>query len=296
MTIDTFFVTRAANSFPQAAPTVLTSVPVPGIIAGTRPGLRGRSAAHAAFKTAQRHLDNLSEAQRYSTDDLAADALPELRAELTRTLKDRALGKFNDPLDGYVRVAERALADAEAIAERYRPKLDLESATQLVRTDQAWNNTIRPMLEAGKGWDQIIPTLDSDGLLAAQRFAPGYESRIRDQFKQHEVPGVLAGIKAASERRVVDIASPEGREALRESQDASTSLRFIQSIAGWVASADVRNAATVSIGLTRGAYALGVQLPVDTSDTGLAGYQSQLVGTRPSNITEHGPSSDSAAA
>lgn len=280
MTIDTFLIQRAAAGLPAGGAPVLSL----GVVSlgpllgstGTRAGLRARSAAHAALKAGEQHLTNIPEAYRYAHPDVAPNVLPEVRTALTAALRDRTLAQFRSPVDGYVGVAERALADAEAAADRYRPKLDLESPTQMMRTDQAWNNHIKPMLEAGKQWDQIIPTLDTDGILAARRFAPGYEARTRDQFHQHEVPSVIAGIQIMSERRVVDIAPPDAREVLREAQDAATSLQFVKSVESWVAAADHRNAASVSIGLTRAAFQSGAQVPVDTSPEAKDAYQSML--------------------
>ncbi|WP_022891239.1 hypothetical protein [Agromyces subbeticus] len=283
MPIDPYLVNRAANEFPHVSRPVLTDRqsphPVfPGRMSGTRPGLRARSAAHAALKAAEQHLTNITNAGKYQNAEIAPDVLPELRREVAGRLTERTRGQFDNPLTGFVRIAEQAHADAEAVAEKYRPRLDPESATQLVRTDQAWNNHVRPMLESGKGWDEIIPTLDTDGILAAQRFAGGYESGKRDRFSQNEVPSVLDGIQTMSARRIVDIAPPEGRAALREAQDAARALDYTRNVARIVSETDTRNAATLSIGLTRGAYQAGVQRPVDTSDEALEAYAAELAG------------------
>lgn len=284
MIIDSFFITRAVNAFPQVARPVLTDrqtphLIFPGQMSGTRPGLRARSAAHAALKAAEQHLVNITNARQYQTPDIAPDLLPELRSEVAARLTARTQGQFNTPLTGYLRIAETAHAEADAAADKYRPKLNPESATQLVRTDQSWNNHIKPMLAAGKEWAEIIPTLDADGILAAERFAPGYEASIRDRFHQNEVPSVIDGIEAMSKRRVVDIAPPEGREALREAQDTEASLAFVHSTAGIVNAADHRNATTLSIGLTRSAYQANATRPVDESPDAQAAYTAQLQGT-----------------
>lgn len=281
MAIDAYFVNRAASEFPQVSRPVLADPqapdPVfPGRLRGTRPGLRARSAAHAALKAAEQHVANITSAGKYQSAEIAADVLPELRREVAARLTERTRGQFDNPLTGYLQIAEKAHADADAAAEKYRPKLDPESATQLVRTDQAWNNHVKPMLDSGKTWDEIIPTLDTDGILAARRFAGGYESNKRDRFSQHEVPSVLAGIQAMSTRRVVDIAPPEGREALREAQDTAKALDYTRNVARIVDETDSRNAGTITIGLTRGAYQAGVQRPVDTSDEALESYAASL--------------------
>lgn len=266
MPIDPHFVTRAAATFPQGgAPT----------LSATRAGLRARSAAHAAFRAAEQHLANITAAAEYDDPELAPDMKPELRTSLAAHLRQRTLAQLARLVD----VAEKSYQDAVSAAAKYRPKLDPESGVQAIRTDQAWNNHIRPMLEAGKGWDQIIPTLDTDGLLAAQRFAPGYESRIRDRFSQDEVPSILAGIQAASDRRLLDLVTPEARAALTEEQIATQALQFTQDTARRVEQVDSRSAAVTGIHLKRGAFESGVQAPVDTSDGAVAAYEASLSAT-----------------
>lgn len=267
MTVDQHLITRALADMPVTRAQTLTT---------SRSGLRARSAAHAAFQTGQRHLQALTAATKYEHPEIAPDVLPEVRSELVKQIKAATLAAFTDPLTGYVRHAERALDEAEAAAAKYRPKFDPENAAQAIRTDQAWNNTIRPMLDDGKGWDEIIPTLDADGLVAVDRFAPAHEARVRDRFHQHEVPAAVDGIRNMSDRRNVDIAPPEGREALREALDAAEAVNYTRTVAGWLQDADARNATSVSIALTRSAYQAGVQQPVDTSPEAQAAYASAL--------------------
>jgi len=265
MAVDQHFITKASANFPQGgAPT----------LSATRAGLRARSAAHAAYQSAVQHLTNITAAAEYDDPELAPDMKPELRASLTEHLRQRTLRQ----LAALIQVAETSNADATAAADRYRPKLDPESAAQMMRTDQAWNNHIKPMLEEGRGWDQIIPTLDTDGLLAAQRFAPGYESRTRDRFHQDQVPSVLAGIQAASERRLIDLVDPDARTTLMEAQVTAQALQYTREAAGRIEQADSRSAAVTGIHLKRGAFETGVQNPVDGSDEALAAYEASLSG------------------
>lgn len=286
MSIDPYLVTRAASSFPSARVETLTQ---------SRPGLRARSIAHAAYRAADQHVRNIVEASKYKSDDVASDALPEIRAELSNHLRRDLANRFTNPLDGLRRQAERARDEADKAAEPYRLRLDPESTTQLVRTDQAWNNTIRPALEQGKQWDEIIPTLDADGLLAVERFAPGHESRIRDRFHQHEVPGVLEGIRTASERRLPDVVPPEGRVALREHQDTVAALDFAETAMRWSEQATDRDSVSIEIGLKRLAYQHGAHRPADTSPEGQADYAASLGGAAASTAIEHGPGAVSAA-
>ncbi|MFF2387832.1 hypothetical protein [Agromyces sp. NPDC058104] len=267
MTVDQYLINRAAADLPRGGAPTLTH---------SRPGLRARSAAHAAYKAAEQHVQNVVAASKYTSDDIAAEVLPDLRAGLTDRLKNDLADQFTNPGDGLRRQAERARDEADRAAEKYRPRLDPDSTSQLARTDQAWNNTIRPALEDGKGWDQIIPTLDVDGLLAVERFAPGYEARTRDRFHQHEVPASLAGIKAMSERRLPDALPAEGRAALREHADTVRALEFIDTVMRWSADATPREAVAVEIGLKRGAFAIGAQVPVDTSPEAQQSYAAGL--------------------
>ncbi|WP_100811967.1 MULTISPECIES: hypothetical protein [unclassified Microbacterium] len=266
MPIDPYLVNRAAQTFPLHVPDTLTQ---------SRPGLRAKSVAHAAFKAAQQHLTNISTAARYEHPEVAPDVTPELRAGVTANLRSRVVDAFESPL-GLIRQAERALEEANKAAEPHRLKLNPESTSQLIRTDQAWNNHIKPMLDAGKGWDEIIPTLDADGVLAAQRFAPAHESNARDRFHQHEVPAVVDGIRAMAERRAVDIAPPEAREILREAQDVAAVVEYTRNMARWTAEADYRNATSYTIGITRSAFQVGAQNPVDTSLDAQEAYATSL--------------------
>ena len=284
--VDPYIITRAAGDFPLRAPSRLTT---------SRPGLVARSVAHAAFVVGKQHVENVKAAAQYSHADIAPEVLPEARAELNKYLQDQVRALFGNPADGLQREVERALAAADKAADVYRPHLDTESPTQLLRTDQAWNNSIRPALESGKKWEEIIPTTDADGLLAIERFAAGHESRVRDRFHQHEVPAVLAGIKALTDRRTVEIAPAEGKAALAEHQDIARSLEFVSQAGGWLADADHRNALGVGLGLERAGKNIGAHRPVDTSPEAQAAYQATLVGQTAPTAVEHGLGAAAAA-
>jgi len=267
MTIDPYLIQRAAADFPQGGAPLLTTA---------RLGLQARSAAHAAFVAAQQHLRNLTAVRASHPADVAPELHNELRQSLSQHLSERLAQQFDNPLNGYVRAAERAHEQAAAEADKHRPKYDPESTAQSIRTDQAWNNHIRPMLEAGKEWADIIPTLDQDGLLAVERFAPGYEARIRDRHHQHEVPAALKAIRDASERHLPNVVSEAGRVALREAQDTANALQYVRDVAGWLKDATALNAASVSIGLKRGAHEVGAHRPVDTSPDAQSEYGAAL--------------------
>lgn len=263
---DAYLVSRALTKFPQAGGQLLED-------GNTRPGLRARAAAHAAFKAAQHEIGNLSAASQFVDPEVAEEIRGDLRDAVLEQLRTRSSAQ----LAGYRAAAERAHAEASAAAALYRPKLDPESAAQAIRTDSAWNNHIKPMLEDGKGWDLIIATADLDALLAVERFAGGYEARMRDTFHQHEVAPILAGIKSASERRLPNIVSPEGRAALIEQQHTARALEFVDRISRSTASIDGNaSALSVNISVKRAGKAIGADQPVDTSPEAQAAYQESL--------------------
>lgn len=269
MPVSPLLVNRVTSLFP----------PGPAPVADDKrlsPGVRARVAAHSAFKTAQQYLMNVNNARNFNDPEVAEHIIPELRDSVIMNLRSNTQDRFSDPSTGLVRIAERANDAAAAATAPFRPKLDPDSTAQMIRTDQSWNNHILPMLNGGKSWDQIIPTLDADGLLAVQRFAPGFEASSRSRFDQAEVPSVLAGINNLSEQHLPKIAPPEGRTALLEHQDTQSTLGFIRNVAGWITTAGPRDVMGVSIGLTRAAYGAGVQSPVDVSPYGQAAYHASL--------------------
>jgi hypothetical protein len=106
-----------------------------------------------------------------------------------------------------------------------------------------------------------MATLDTDGILAAQRFAPGYEAAKRSRFDQHEVPDVLAGIQRMSDRRLAEVA-PEGpaRDALKQeaqvarySEVAESNMRALEGVGG------ARDVVSASISVKHNTYAVGAQ-------------------------------------
>lgn len=171
--------------------------------------------------------------------------------------------------------SSNALAAADAEAAKYRPTLDANDMAQMMRTDQAWNNTIRPQLEKGKSWDQILPSLDADGLLAVQRFAPGHEAAARSRFDQHEVPAVVAGIQRMAGKRMIDIA-PDGpaKDALKQHAEvqrvhdvvtaAASHFKGLSTVAGLPTNDIV---AGLQTGIKSAAFNAGAQLG-DAAETG----------------------------
>ena len=168
-------------------------------------------------------------------------------------------------VENSMRSIEDALRVADTAAAKHRPTFDPENFAQVTRTDQAWNNSIKPQLEAGKSWDQIIPTLDYDGLLAAKRFAPAHEAGTRGRRDQEQVPSVLAGMEALIEARIIGAAPSENaRAAFVEARETAKYAAAARTIADLLLSVDgIRNLSTVSIAAKRVAFQVGAQsLPV----------------------------------
>lgn len=204
MTYDIDYAHRSLGSY---------TPPVANILGGTPASKRARSVVSALLSTSAGLNAALAEARRYEDPNLSPEGLTEERAARGKTLAaaiQRRITTFSEPLT-------HALTDAEKAADAFRPKLDPTDIAQGNRIATAWQLTVKPLLDVGKAWDDIISTLDHDGLLAVQRFAPAHEAGKRDKFTQHEVPAVLEGIARMTDKRVI-ASAPEGpaREALQE--------------------------------------------------------------------------------
>lgn len=174
-------------------------------------------------------------------------------------MKDALRSRVTQTARSAVEVVQTALTEAEKAAAPYRPSYDPTDVAQLTRTEQAWRMSVQPQLDAGKEWPQIIATLDQDGLLAVQRFAPSYESVKRDRFSQNEVPAVIANLQRLTDARVVETA-PEGpaREAMRELVDVRRlSEAAVNSAAVLSRLESERDVVGVSVAVKREAFAAG---------------------------------------
>jgi hypothetical protein len=187
----------------------------PAAVANDHAG-RAKAVVTGLYETTLGVARALDQASKFSDPDLSPEGLAEARSERRKAVFEAVNGRI-ESLAPHLDAAYRG---ANATADPYRPKFNPDDVAQAVRTDQAWARAVQPQLDQGKGWDQIIPTLDHDGLLAVERFAPGHEVAKRGRFEQHEVPSSLEGIKRMSERRVLESA-PEGpaREALKGFDD-----------------------------------------------------------------------------
>jgi hypothetical protein len=215
-----------------AATASLGRIPDPGRHFGD-PTARVRAALTGLYRTAETLLPNYGEIRTYEDRDLLHDAqeaergarLSALQTALdhrAKTLADHAAG---------------ALESAKIRADKHRPQLNPEDMAQLIRTDQAWNNFIRPQLDAGKSWPDVMKSLDTDGVLAVQRYAPAYVSSKLSRTDEDQLPAQLAGIQRMTDQRLIQVASEgEAREALQQHADVQRMHDVVQSAAGQLTS------------------------------------------------------------
>ncbi len=222
-----------------------------------------KSVLHSVFRVAERHGEHLRNAARHQNPALSPDANLELRSLLLDSLQAQMRSVADDlevPLNS-------AQYQADVDAAPFRPSLDPNDSAQLLRTDQAWRNSVLPQIEKGREWPRIISGLDVDGLLAVERFAPAHEASVRDEFHQHEVPVVLSQIKESINRRLPDaIPTPEGREAVGVAIDVGDMADIGR---GWLQAlgqATHRDIGSLWMGINRTGTHMGVNKPVATSE------------------------------
>lgn len=193
--------------------------------------------------------------RHHSDPKLSAEGLRAAQEAMKADLRSRV----TEAARSAVEVAGRALVAAEKAAAPFRPTYDAADVAQLTRTEQAWRMAVQPKLDAGEAWPEIVATLDHDGLLAVQRFAPMYESAKRDRFTQNEVPAVIDQLQRLTDARVVDTA-PEGtpRDAMRELVDVRRLHEAaINSAAALSRVENERDVVGVSVAVKREAFAAG---------------------------------------
>lgn len=102
--------------------------------------------------------------------------------DLTPDAQERAISEvlaqvqqsYGPRFDALV-VAAKAERDAKvAAAAKARPRLDVNDTAALVRSQQAWEGTVRPLLDRGLSLADALALADTDGVIGAERFAPTY--------------------------------------------------------------------------------------------------------------------------
>jgi hypothetical protein len=243
-----------------AAPQPLTN------ILGTTPAKdRARSVVSSLYATGAGLATALDWAQHVDDPNLSPEGIDAAKTDRLKGVA-AALKTRTGALTPHLK---SAVSDAQKAAEPHFPKLNEADVAQGNRISSAWQLAILPQLEKGKSWDAIISTLDHDGLLAVKRFAPTHEAAQRNALKQHEVPGILAGIERMSEQRAIDSA-PEGpaRDAMEQlravrahNDAATTALNAIGGIANSAEAGDMygsrRAVVPASIAIKRAAHDVG---------------------------------------
>lgn len=237
-------VEAAAKSFPLKAYPVLTN---------SGPAAKARSVLASVHEHSASYADNLPNIQSYVDPDLTPRAQSEFRDNLLAAHHDDLSSRF-DELRGHL---DAAGAEAASAAAPYKPVLDPNDQAQLARTDQAWNNVIRPQLDKGKSLEDMTSVADDDGLLAIQRFAPSLVASDTPTGQQYRVPGILANLKSLADRRVVDKATGDAKSALDEEVATRRLSGAARQGMAAVENAAPRDVATAAMGVKRAAYAAG---------------------------------------
>ena len=112
---------------------------------------------------------------RYTPNELLdRNANDVLRREHQERWKKFYTDKYEPQLRELRDEGRDVAARIKAEGDRNRPKLDGESPAALMRTEQAWRNTVLPLLEKGVPLREALRNADVDAVLGAERFAPGY--------------------------------------------------------------------------------------------------------------------------
>jgi hypothetical protein len=212
-----------------------------------------RAALTGLYRTAETLLPNYGEVRTYEDRDVLHDAQEAERGARLNALQT-ALDHRAKTLADH---AAGALESAKIRADKHRPQLNPEDMAQLIRTDQAWNNFSRPQLDAGKSWPDVMKSLDTDGVLAAQRYAPAYVSSKLSRANENQLPEQLSGIQWMTDQRLIHVV-PEGeaRDALQQHADVQ---RMHDAV---VASANHLTSLGMLRGLPRNEVVTGTQLSV----------------------------------
>ncbi|QRI74848.1 MULTISPECIES: hypothetical protein [Rhodococcus] len=131
------------------------------------------NAIHALTATrlrlASEMQDQLSKAGRYDPDytvEANAKRAAERRAQIKAEFAARSAKIDAD----VAAAAQRIKTEAAAV----RPRPDLNSPADLIRTEQAWRNAVLPHLEQGRSLREALAHADVDAVLGAERFASAY--------------------------------------------------------------------------------------------------------------------------
>ena len=186
--------------------------------------------------------DPIAAAKRLNDPSLSAAGLAEERTARITGIVDGLASQVS----AIIAKLQKLSTIADTKADAVRPKLNPNDANQLTRTAQSWEFTIRPVLERDSvnNWSSLLDALDIDGLLAIQRFVPGW---VKTQPITSALTSGLEQILEGAEARIPKVAgSPALAAAAANAETVRQCLEQAQVIAASVA--NVRSSAD-AIGL-----------------------------------------------
>jgi len=113
--------------------------------------------------------DQISNASKRDTD-YTAEANAKRAAERRTQIKAEFAVRAAKIDADVAAAAQRIKSEAAAV----RPRPDLNSPADLIRTEQAWRNVVLPQLEQGRSLRVALAHADVDAVLGAERFASAY--------------------------------------------------------------------------------------------------------------------------
>jgi hypothetical protein len=135
-----------------------------------------REAATYAARLAQNVQTRIAAHRALTDPDLTPEGLDKRRAELS----EASLASARRKAAALLKAASDGRAFVDSQVEGVRPKFDPNDVAQLVRTQQAWDNTIKPQLADGKSLSDIAASADMDGVMALLRFGPQQVNLTKD--------------------------------------------------------------------------------------------------------------------
>lgn len=179
----------------------------------------------------------IASAEKMTDPRLSTAGLSQERTARIKATVDTLASQVSSIIDKLQKLATTADTKADAIM----PKLNPNDANQLTRTAQAWQFTIRPVLERDSvnNWSSLLDALDIDGLLAIQRFVPGW---VKTQPITSALTSGLEQILEGAEVRIPKVSGiPAIAQAAANSEQVHDYLEQAQVIAASVA--NVRSSA-----------------------------------------------------
>ena len=171
------------------------------------------------------HADELTAAVQQRNADLTAEANQreaEARKQKIRTEALAWVERQSSP-------ARLAATRAEQSLQKIRPSVDESSAASLVRAEQRWNYSVRPLLDAGQPLKEVLKSASLDDLLSIERFASGWLTAQR-LTSNNPLEIEPEDLEAAILNRMVAVLPEDQREAFEDAVRARHAGRVFQEI------------------------------------------------------------------